>query len=316
MKAIRKSYFRITYSNTWVYLERRITLQKILCNKKAYFIFVAPAFVIYLMIAFIPILMSGYYSTMEWNGIGKKVFVAFNNYTDLFQNKAFLISAVNSLILAAASIIGQLIPALFLAIVLARKIKGEKIYRTIYFIPVLLSTVVIGQLFLKIYNPDYGALNALLQKFGFTGADWLGNKKLVLAAAFFPIVWQYIGYHMLILYTGIKSVPEDIYEAAQIDGANELQMASRITIPLLKNTMKVSLTFAVIGSLKLFDLIWVLTKGGPLHASEVPSTLMYNTIFARMEYGSGSAIAVFIVIECLLFYFIIEKFFKVEDITY
>lgn len=291
-------------------------MQKILANKKAYFVFVAPAVLIYLIIAFIPILMSGYYSTLEWNGITGKVFVALNNYIDLAKNKAFLLSARNSFILAVASIVFQLIPALFLAIVLSRKIKGEKVYRTIYFIPVLLSTVVIGQLFLKIYNPEYGALNAILKKFGFEGQDWLGNTNLVLAASFFPIIWQYVGYHMLILYTGVKSIPEDIYEAAQIDGVNEWQLASRIIIPLLKNTIKVSLTFAVIGSLKLFDMIWVLTKGGPLHASEVPSTLMYTAIFTRMEYGSGSAIAVFIVLECLLFYFLIEKFFKVEDITY
>ena len=291
-------------------------MDKILGNKKAYFIFVFPAFVVYFIMAFIPIIISGYYSTLEWNGIGEKLFVGFDNFIALTKNDAFMSSVKNSLILAVASIIGQLIPAMFLAIVLSRNIKGEGIYRTVYFIPVLLSTVVIGQLFLKIYNADYGALNAFFGLFGLKGQDWLGNTKLVLGSAFFPIIWQYIGYHMLILYTGIKGVPAEIYEAAQIDGANESQMAFQITIPLIKSTMKVSLTFAVIGSLKLFDLIWVLTKGGPLHASEVPSTLMYTTIFTRMEYGSGSAIAVFIVAECLLFYFLIEKFFKVDNITY
>lgn len=291
-------------------------MDKILGNKKAYFIFVAPAFLIYFVMAFIPIIMSGYYSMVEWNGIGEKAFVGLQNFADLIGNDAFLLAVRNSLILSVASVVGQLIPALFLAIVLSRGIRGEGFYRTVYFIPVLLSTVVIGQLFLKIYNADYGALNALLGAFGIKGQDWLGNTKIVLAASFFPIIWQYIGYHMLILYTGIKGVPAEIYEAAQIDGASETQMALHITMPLIKSTIKVSVTFAVIGSLKLFDLIWVLTKGGPLHASEVPSTLMYNTIFTRMEYGSGSAIAIFIVLECLFFYFLIEKFFKVEAITY
>ena len=291
-------------------------MQKMLGNKKAYWIFVFPALVIYLVMAFVPIAMSGYYSTMQWDGIGAKIFIGMENYINLLKNDAFLTSARNSLILAVASIVGQLIPALFFALVLARNIRGEKVYRTIYFIPVLLSTVVIGQLFLKIYNPDYGALNAILKSFGWQGQDWLGDKRFVLAASFFPIVWQYIGYHMLILYTGIKSVPAEIYEAAQIDGANERQMAFHVTIPLIKSTMKVSLTFAVIGSLKLFDLIWVLTKGGPLHASEVPSTLMYNSIFTRMEYGAGSAMAIFIVLVCFIFYFLIEKFFQVENMTY
>jgi len=291
-------------------------MNKILGNKKAYFIFVAPAFIIYFLMAFVPIIMSGYYSMLEWNGIGEKVFVGFRNFAELIKNDAFLISVRNSLILAVASVIGQLIPAMFFAIVLSRGIRGEGFYRTVYFIPVLLSTVVIGQLFLKIYNADYGALNALLQAFGLKGQDWLGNTKIVLAASFFPIIWQYIGYHMLILYTGIKGVPAEIYEAARIDGATETQIAFRITMPLIKSTIKVSMTFAIIGSLKLFDLVSVLTKGGPLHASEVPSTLMYNTIFTRMEYGSGSAIAIFIVLECLIFYFLIEKFFKTEPITY
>lgn len=291
-------------------------MQKMLGNKKVYLVFVLPALIVYLFMAFIPILMSGYYSLFEWDGIGERVFVGVSNFIALAKNEAFLTAARNSLILAVASIIGQLIPAMFFALVLARNVRGEKIYRTIYFIPVLLSTVVIGQLFLKIYNPDYGALNAFLRSLGFQGADWLGDKRFVLAASFFPIIWQYIGYHMLILYTGIKSVPADIYEAAQIDGANETQIAFHVTIPLIKSTMKVSLTFAVIGSLKLFDLIWVLTKGGPLHASEVPSTLMYTSVFSRMEYGAGSAMAIFIVIECMLFYFLIEKFFKVENLTY
>ena len=188
-------------------------MQKMLGNKKAYWVFVIPALVIYLVMAFIPIAMSGYYSTMQWDGIGAKVFIGIDNYLELVKDEAFLLSARNSLILAVASIVGQLIPALFFALVLARNIKGERAYRTIYFIPVLLSTVVIGQLFLKIYNPDYGALNAILTSLGFEGKDWLGDKRYVLASSFFPIVWQYIGYHMLILYTGIKSVPSDIYEA-------------------------------------------------------------------------------------------------------
>lgn len=291
-------------------------MQKMLGNKKAYLVFVIPAFIVYLLLAFIPILMSGYYSTLEWDGIGEKIFIGLANYKTLFTDDAFLMAARNSLILAVASVVFQLIPALFFALVLSRNIKGERFFRTVYFIPVLLSTVVIGQLFLKIYNPDYGALNAILGFFGIDGRDWLGDKNIALASAFFPIIWQYIGYHMLILYTGIKSVPAEVYEAAQIDGANERQIAFHVTMPLIKNTMKVSLTFAVTGSLKMFDLIWVLTKGGPLHATEVPSTLMYNSVFTRMEYGSGSAMAIFIVLECMLFYFLIEKFFKVENFTY
>ena len=138
-------------------------------------------------------------------------------------------------------------------------------------------------------------------------SDWLNlldtNWAIWLPGIFSPFA-------VFLLTKFMRRIPESVLEAAQIDGANEKQMAFMITMSLIKSTIKVSMTFAVIGSLKLFDLIWVLTKGGPLHASEVPSTLMYTTIFTRMEYGSGSAIAVFIVLECLLFYFLIEKFSK------
>ena len=170
----------------------------------------------------------------------------------------------------------------------------------------------IGQLFLKIYNSNYGLLNTIIEYFGGTGVDWLGNQKTVLLATFFPVAYQYLGYHMLLLYTAAKSVPFDVTEAAMIDGASEWRIAWNITLPLIKPMIKTCVTFAVIGSLKFFDLVWILTKGGPLHASEVPTTLMYTTIFNRNEYGIGSAIAIFVVLECLMFYLLIDKLFKIE----
>jgi raffinose/stachyose/melibiose transport system permease protein len=213
------------------------------------------------------------------------------------------------------SIFIQLPISLFLALVLAHGVKGEGFYRTSYFIPGLISTVVIAQLWSKIYNADYGLLNTLLHNIGLgsLAQDWLGQTETALIASFIPTLWQYVGYHMLLMYAGAKSISKEIYEAAKIDGASSTRIAFSITIPLMKPILKVSLIFSLIGSFKVFDLVYVLTKGGPFFSTEVPSTLMYTTIFDTYRYGYGSAISVFIIIECLVFTLLINKFFKTEE---
>ncbi|HEX2938417.1 MAG TPA: sugar ABC transporter permease [Ruminiclostridium sp.] len=292
-------------------------MEKLLRDKKAIFLFVFPAFLIFAVIVLLPIIFSFYYSLQNWNGISQGVFVGFKNYYNLIVNNTdgFLKSVLNSGILAILSVLIQLPISLLLAIVLARGVKGEKTFRTIFFIPVVLSTVVIGQLWMKIYNPNYGLLNIVLGDLGLKSLQnaWLGNTKTALGSVFVPILWQYIGYHMLLMYASAKSISTDIYEAAKIDGAGELRTAFKITIPLMKPIIKVCVVFAVIGSFKSFDLIYVLTNGGPLHASEVPTTLMYTTIFAKYQYGYGSAMAIFIIIECLLCTGIIQRLFGKDN---
>jgi raffinose/stachyose/melibiose transport system permease protein len=260
--------------------------------------------------------LSTYYSLLSWDGIGKATFIGFKNYVNLFVNNTdgFTKSVQNSLVLAIASVVIQLPLALSLALILARGVKGEGFFRTIYFIPVIMSTVVIGQLWMKIYNPDYGMLNIILKNIGLEkyAHAWIADPKIALFAVFVPIIWQYIGYHMLLMYAGIKSVSPDIYEAAKIDGASEFKMATAITIPLIKPILQVCVVFAVTGSFKAFDLIYIITNGGPLHASEVPSTLMYSTIFNKYMYGYGSAMSTFIIVECLVFTLIMRKLFQAK----
>lgn len=289
-------------------------MEEFLKDKKAIFIFVFPALLVFIIAILLPICFSLYYSLLKWDGIGKANFIGFQNYKDLFINNTdgFTKSVQNSFILALLSVFIQLPLSLLLALVLAKGVKGENLFRTIYFIPVIISTVVIGQLWMKIYHPNYGMLNFVLEKIGLSKLTqpWLASPKTALFSAFIPIVWQYIGYHMLLMYAAIKSISTDIYEAGKIDGASTVQIATKITIPLIKPILQVCVVFAVIGSFKAFDLIYILTNGGPLHASEVPSTLMYNTIFAKYMYGYGSAMSVFIIIECLVFTLVIGKMFQ------
>lgn len=292
-------------------------MDKVLRDKKAICIFVLPAFIFFFAMVILPIFMSGYYSLLKWDGMSDGVFIWFKNYVDLFTsyNNEFAKSIGNSLVLAVLSVFIQLPISLTLALILARGIKGEKLYRTIYFIPVIISTVVIGQLWQKIYHYEYGVINMFLRKFGLENLlhDWLGETKTALVCVFIVIVWQYIGYHMLLMYSSAKSIPDELYEAAKIDGASELTTAFKITIPLMKPILNVCVTYAIVGSLKTFDLVYVLTGGGPLKSTEVPSTLMYNTIFFKNQFGYGSAMAIFIVIECLLLTVVVQKIFKSES---
>ena len=289
-------------------------MNRVLSNKKAVFIFLLPALVLFLTIIIVPIFMSVTYSLTEWDGIGKKVFTGFDNYKELFltNSDGFWRAVKNSLIFAAGSVFVQLPISLILALILARGVKGERFYVSVYFIPVLISTVVIGQLWMKIYNPQYGLLNTVLRSMGLeqlTG-NWLGDTKKVIFAVIVPVQWQYIGYHMLLMYASVRSISEEIFEAARIDGANGIQTALHITIPLMKPILKVCVTFAVVGSLKNFDLVYVMTGGGPAGASQLPSTLMVETIFSRNMYGYGSSMAIFIILECFLFAWLIRGAFR------
>ena len=280
------------------------------------FLFLLPALILFLGILIAPIILSGYYSLTEWNGLNTPVFIGLNNFKELFTSKSINIMRAlkNALLLAAFSTLIQLPFALWLALKLSKKPRGERVFLSVYFMPVLISTVVIGQLWLKIYNPDYGVLNLMLKTLGLDKWThiWLGDKKTALWAAFVPILWQYVGYHMLLMYAGIKGVPPELNEAAMLDGCTEGQVNRYIIIPYIRPILRVSVIFAVTGSLKSFDLIYVLTNGGPNHATEVPSTLMINMLFLRNRYGMGSAIAVMLIILCFVFALLINMVFKEE----
>lgn len=292
-------------------------MKKLYSNKLNIILFLAPALILFIGILVAPIFMSGYYSFFDWNGMGAKTFLGFENYKELFtsDNIGFPKALRNTCILAVLSVFLQLPLALFIALLLGTGRKGERVFLSIYFLPVLISTVVIGQLWLKIYNPDYGILNVALTKLGLEKWThiWLGETETALRAAFVPILWQYVGYHMLLLYAGIKSVPPEYREAAMIDGANERQVNRYIVLPYIKPILKISTIFAVTGSFKSFDLIYVLTNGGPLHSTEVPSTLMISMLFGRNRYGMGSTIAFLLILLCFAAALLIGFIFREKE---
>lgn len=291
-------------------------MDKMLSSKKHIALFVLPALLLFLLIVLLPLLTTGAYSLFEYDGMGKMEFLGLKNYIDLFtEDKYFPKALLNSLILAGASVFIQLPLSLLLALTLAKGVRGEKFFRTVYFVPVVISSMVIGQLWMKMFNSQYGLLNILIRFFGAKDFEhaWLSTPSTAFLSTVVPSVWQYIGYHMLILYAGVKSISPDYFEAAKIDGATNAQISRKITIPLLAPVLKTCSIFALTGSLRAFDLIYVMTAGGPNHASEVPATLMYNNLFRRGLYGYGSAQAFFIVLECLLLTLIINRIFKKSE---
>lgn len=292
-------------------------MNKLLANKKTIFLFMLPASVMFLGVIILPIIMSVNFSLTEWDGMSPARFIGLENYIRLFTDtgEGFLAAARNSFVYALCAIFIQLPIALLFALVLASGIRGEKIYITIFFVPVLISTVVTGQLWMRIFDMQHGILNLFLSAIGLEklAHPWLADPNTALLCVFVALVWQFIGYYMLLMYASIKTISPEIAEAAKIDGAGFWQTSFKITIPLIKPMIRVCLILAVVGALKMFDLVYIMTNGGPAHATEVPSTLMVTAIFRRNLYGYGSSMAVFIIAECFLFAFLIRKFVKTEE---
>jgi raffinose/stachyose/melibiose transport system permease protein len=283
----------------------------------AIFVFLLPALLLFISILIAPIAVSVYRSMYDWNGFSEGTFIGFSNYVELFTNGSikFMTSLKNSMILAFFSVFVQLPFALFLALVLGRKPKGERFFLSVFFMPVLISTVVIGQLWLKIYNPDYGLLNRFLDlvHLGQFKHVWVGEVKTALGSIIVPTIWQYVGYHMLLMYAGVKGVSTDLREAAMLDGATPWQIDKYVVIPIIKPIIRVSVIFAVTGSLKTYDLVRILTEGGPFQTTEVPSTLLENMLFLRNRYGMGSTISVMLILLCFAFALLISAAFKEKE---
>lgn len=276
--------------------------------------FVLPCLIVYVGLVFIPVLVSVYSGLLDWNGIGTSKFVGLDNFkTLLFDDPVFWPSVRRTLMFAVFSM-AEIPVALFVAILLNRFVKKPNFLVSAYFMPVILSVVIIGQLWKTIYNPAAmgGMLNQVLEQIGLSSwtHSWLTEPNIAMYSLYFVALWQYLGYHTLIQFTGIQNISADIYEAARIDGAEGLKADWYITFPMNIPIFKISIVLAFIGSLQAFDMVMVMTAGGPAHATDVISTHMYNMSFLSMKYGYGSSIATFLVALCLLATVVINFIFN------
>jgi raffinose/stachyose/melibiose transport system permease protein len=288
-------------------------MKNVMSNKYVIALYTLPALLLILTLIYIPIVLSGYYGFMDWDGIGEMTFIGFDNYITLVQDKMFWTSTYHSFLLAIFST-ASLLLYLVISLVLASKIKGSDILRKIYLIPMLLSSVAIAQLWMKIFDPTNGMANKLLEMFGVENTPiWLADPDIALYAIFIPVIWQFAGFYILIYYAALKNVPDEIIEAAKIDGASSLQIAYKIKLPLISGIFKVTIMLAVVGSLKYFDLIYVMTGGGPNGASEVMASYMYKEAFKLNNFGYGSAIGFGLLVIALFMTWLISKLTKSKD---
>ena len=267
--------------------------------------FLLPAIALFLIFLVYPIVQSIYYSLYDWKGFGPAVdFVGLGNYIRILTDKIFLKAIGNNLLIVALSLAIQLPLAMMLALTVGRKLRGRGFFRTVFFMPYILSEVITAIMWMFLYNadPDRGFINAIITLIpGVEARAWLGELNLVLPVIFVVLTWKYFGFHMLIYMAGLQNIPTEVEEAAIIDGANRRQIITHVTLPLLGGTIRTSAYLSVLGSLQVFALVWIMTKGGPVNASELMSTYMYRFSFIRFELGYGSAVAIVMLLIALIF---------------
>jgi len=252
------------------------------------------------------------------NLLGKSTFVGINNYIRLFQDQFFQQAVVNNLKFVAGSYIAHMVLALLLSNILFQKIKGTKLFQSVYFMPSVICGTAIGMLWTFIYHPDFGLVNSFLKAVGLDSYVhiWLADENTVIPALIIVTMWQFVGYHMVIQLAGMKNIDSTLYEAASIDGASKWQQFTRITFPLMKPILKIDSVLIITGSLKLYDLIAVTTSGGPNHASEVLSTYMFTQGFEALKFGYSSSIATVLLILCIGATVIINLIFRTKKVDY
>ncbi|MFC9672566.1 carbohydrate ABC transporter permease [Streptomyces sp. NPDC056949] len=280
------------------------------------FLFTVPGLILFLAFVAVPILYAGYVSLFNWGGFGSPSdFVGADNFTRLFQDPVFLGDLWRGLLLVALSLGLQLPFALAMAVLLNQKLRGRAVYRMLFFAPYVLSEVITGVLFSMIFAPDSGLADKVLGAVGLDGVGglWFAGQSTVMATLFLVMTWKYFGFHMMLLLAGLQGIPAELAEAARIDGANAWQRFRNITLPLLGPTIRMSIFLSVIGAIQLFDLVWVVTQGGPDHHSETMAVTMFQFGFKRYQMGYASAISIVMFVISLVFALFYQRYVLRRD---
>ncbi len=257
----------------------------------------------FIFTVFVPLVTALVYSFFEWKGGPKKTFTGLANYKQLFGDATFWQSFGHNIYLVIACIIGQIgIAFIMVMIVNSKVVKLKGIHRTFGFFPSTISAVCLGLIWNMVYHNNYGIINWFLEVIGREDLQrvWLNEPDLVMLLVSIPLIWQYIGYYMVIILSAISSIDTEVFESAEIDGANGIQRAIYITLPLIKNTMLVCVTLCIAGNMKAFDNIYVMTSGGPGTASMVMAMYGYQISFSQSNMGYGSCISVAIFVLAML----------------
>lgn len=285
-------------------------------------LFTLPALAIYTTFFLLPIAGNVYLSLFDWNGGNTKMhFVGLDNFAQLFTDDLEFSSALwHNVVYMITVVLIQLSLALVFALILVKKLRGGNLFKTIFLLPVVLSNVTLALVWSYMFDPMNGFINSFLSAtgLGFMTANWLGDTSTALFSIAFVNAWQYVGYSMVIFIAGLLTIPDSLYEAADIDGASRFRKFFHVTVPLLKPAIMMNVVLATTGSLKVFDLIYIITPpGGPVSSStEVLGTLIYKVGFTYGEMGYASAISLMLLIVIMIVGFVQIRLFRAKDVDY
>ena len=270
--------------------------------KKKVLLFVVPAVVLYLMFSIYPFLQTLYYSFTNWDGFTTPVVIGFENFRKILNDEVYRTAVIRIFIWAILSITFKVGIALVIAYILRKGSKGVSFFRTVVFLPYVISSSAMCLMFTIMYDKEIGLLNMVLRAIGLDSLTryWLVDEKTVFYVVILIPIYQAIGYFFVILFAAMKDVPDDLYEAGRLDGTTPLTEFTRITIPYIWPTLVVCIVLAINGAFQNFDYIFIMTGGGPGHASEVPATYMYKSIFITGLYGYGSAAALILFVITII----------------
>ena len=261
-------------------------------TKKTKILMIAPAVILFLLYIIIPVFMAFYYGFTNFTGIGKPEFLGLRNYITLFSDKIFYIALKNTGLVLAMSLL-LIVPCSFgLSLLFARKMRGGKLVKAFCFSPNIISPILIGLIWVFILDPKIGLINAFLRYIGVSvQPEWIGGKTLTPYCVGAIFLWQTLGYNATIFLAGIKMVPQELYEASEIDGAGKVQQLIYITFPMIRQTIIIVMLLVITGCFKIFEIVYQLTGGGPNHMSDLLVTYMYYSTFTSSRYGYGMSIA-------------------------
>jgi raffinose/stachyose/melibiose transport system permease protein len=277
-----------------------------------------PALVIFSVFVLLPVVEAAFYSLYNWNGLGPlQNFTGLQNYVELLEDPVFLNAVKTNLLIALLSLVFQLPLALFLALLVKQRGAGSTFFRTVFFLPYILSEVVAGLIWAFIYDPSIGPLDAFFKLINPSGTPpaFLADTHTVLLAVFVVMLWKYFGFHLVLYLAGLQNIPQELPEAARTDGANRWQVTRYITLPMLSSTIRLTVFLSILGSLQYFDLIFVMTDGGPVHATETMATYLIHKGFQSFLLGYGSAVGVVMFIFCFGFALVYQRWVMRQDLT-
>jgi len=278
--------------------------------------FTLPAVVLLLVFLGYPLFRSLYLSMFRWSGVGDPTFIGFAHFQRLFADPEFFIVVKNSFLFTLITAFGQVVLGFFLAVAIERRVRGWGIYKIIFFLPAIIPRAITGSIWTRLYDPLIGPINPLLRDLGIHAPFWLSDNNWALISVALVAIWQYSGFPMLLMLAAMENISVEVHEAATLDGVSDWQRMRFIIFPLILPTITVVLMLQLIAGLKAFDLIWVMTRGGPGNATKSLGVALYEKAFEAQALGYASAWAVVMAVIIMTFSLIYQRYLRPDSVEF